>query len=213
MSSTLIGPNRQTPPRAKMNQQQREFAEAYLANGMNGSAAAREAGYAYPHIAAVRLLKSKPIKQYIEWRKTQIQGEFDIKREHLLNIMKRVLTFNTMKIGKKSQDGFIEIDADEYNRVAEEIGDLVVETEVKTVETEDKEGNKKSRSVVRIKLMSKDKMFELALKYKGMLTSDGPGVNVFPPGSVIINFDDLCAPPQGHDVVEGRIAGVIEENE
>lgn len=195
---------RKTKPKVGLNQKQALFVEAYLSNGMNGAAAARAAGYNCPHVQATRLLKEKHVQDHISYRVKELQDELDIQRQDLVNIMRRVLTFNTMRIGKKSKDGFIEIDADEWDRIADEIGDLVVESEVKSSERETAEGGTVRRTVVRIKLMSKDKMFELAMKYKGMLKPDGGSININM-GQQTINFDELCDPPDGQDVIEGRI--------
>lgn len=196
MGSRHIGAPRKTKPKHNLTSQQRLFVELYLANGMNGAAAAREAGYAAANQRALRLLQHPGIQAHINHRLTELQDKIDIQRQDLVNIMKRVLTFNTMRIGKATRDGFIEIDAEEYERVADEIGDLVVETEFRVKEVEDDDGSTTRRGTVRIKLMSKDKMFELAMKYKGLLKPDGTTLNV---NTAMIPFDELCTDPDTFD--------------
>jgi hypothetical protein len=224
MASTLIGPNtswtrtgkkrkgKWQPEviRSKLNLRQLEFCEHYLSNGMNGTAAAKAAGYSpkRAHLEQTRLLKKKPIRDYLSWRKSQLQEEIDVTREELLDKMRRVLSFNLMKHARGTGDTFI-VDEDHYDAVADAIGDCV--TKVKAREVKDRKGG--TTRTIEIELMSKDKMFELAMRYKNMLEDRGGqtanninlmigGGNGKPPVNF---FDALLSPPDGHDVVEQMI--------
>lgn len=70
---------------SKLNFQQETFVLAYVANGRNGSAAAREAGYGTPEQTAYKMVRTPHIKAYIEFKLAQEREERDarLRAKHL----------------------------------------------------------------------------------------------------------------------------------
>ena len=143
------------------------FADEYISNGLRGTEAARSVGYKNPGVMAAKMLKyNVDIRAYIEKKLTEISAEKSFRKYELLAKMERLSKFNLMKSAVSSRGGKLEISVKRWEEVADEIGDCVTEIESEIIEG--KEGY--TRSVVRIKLMSKDRMHELEMKYFGLLT-------------------------------------------
>lgn len=188
----------------EMPQRQKEWCEEFLASGMNGQHACEKIGYQTNwRQQTARLLSQPLVKAYIQRELFIIQEARWIRRQQLLDKMERLNDFNLMNVVTRGAGGWLEVSVDDYERVAQEIGDCVTEVEVK------------DNGSVRIKLMDKDKMFDRELKYHGVIDLDGkPTGNV----NVQVNniqgspddfFDKLCEPPdKGNDPVEARIVEV-----
>ena len=201
MSTSLVQPN----DRLKdidmsreitwINSRHRDWVDEFLATGLNGEAACKKVGYKTPHHLKTREMLQRPIiRTYIEQQLAILREQQWVRREQLLNKIQRLNDFNLMKVGTRAKGGYIEINLDDYERVADEIGDCVTEVEVK-------------QDSVRIRLMDKDKMFDRELKYYGILDMDGK-VNInINAGQQGMNWDELCNPPTDEDVVEGRTHG------
>ena len=171
-----LGRKRGTPS-DKLTAQQLEFCERYLSNGMNGAEAAREAGYKTVNGRQIarNLLTKKRINAFIAKRKTELVNELTMQRHELLAIMRKVLKFNLMKHAKgKGKGASFVVSEEQYDKIADLIGDCVVKVNFK--ETEDEEG--RITRVAEVELMDKMRMYELALKYTGMIDDKGNTVNV-----------------------------------
>lgn len=186
MSSNLVKPGRKRLSSQKLNPLQIQFCEHYVSNGMKGAEAARAAGYKPSNAAQVarNLLATPKVAAYVSKRLTEIGDELSLKRHELLAIMRKVLQFNLMKYsrGKGSSHGkfSILIDEEYYDEIAEIIGDCVTKVTVQEKEETLENGETITSRKISIELMSKDRMFELAMRYAGMIKDEkGPtGVQV-----------------------------------
>ena len=167
VGTKILDPTRRRGVKASdLTEKQYEFCELYLANGMNGTQAAKEVGYSRPTSQAGRLLSKPTIKAYLSKRRSEIIDQIEITREELLSKIKRTLDFNLMKYARSGNGKSICVDEEHYDEVAEMIGDCV--TKIKVKEIEDNVGNVTRQ--IEIDLISKERVLELAMKYKGMLT-------------------------------------------
>jgi len=193
MASSLIGTNRKrgVDPN-KLGGKMLEFCECYIANGMSNAAqAVRDAGYTckFPAQYATKLLTNPKVQGYLAKRRTELIEQIEITREELLDKMQRVLSFNLMKYARNSKGASIVVDEEHYDAVAELIGDCV--TKISATEKTSADGTVSRR--IEIELMSKDAMFNLAMKYKGLLEPDSKiNLNV---GGLGVTWDELCTPP------------------
>lgn len=192
------GRKRGTDPN-KLNSRHKGFADEWIANGMNGSAAASKMGFSNPAVMANRLLNNPKVRSYLEKKLSDITENRTIRVAQLLNKMRRISEFNLMRAASTGASGYITISAKDYERVSDEIGDCI--TEVETETTEDRDGNVKSR--IRIKIMSKERMHELEMKYYGMLTD-----KVDTTHKVQLDWDDLA---KSNGTVNGEVSNVVVE--
>lgn len=161
--SLSVGKKRGTNPN-RLTTKQRVAIDEWFANGMNGAGACRVAGYSQPATAWVKLIRDPKIVAYIEKRLTEINEGQELRKAELIGKMKRLNDFNLMKYARSSRGDSLVIDEEHYDLVAEMIGDCV--TKIKVTEKEDETGIRRS---IEIELMSKDKMFELEARYRGLL--------------------------------------------
>src|SRR5690606_5680585 len=122
----------------------RQWIDTFLSSGLNAAAANKVCGYkSAPHHQLEYILENQVTRAYLEHELALIRQQHWIRREQLLAKMRRLNDFNLMNIASRSSSGWLEINQDDYERVAEEIGDCVTELEIKDDGT------------VRIKLMDK----------------------------------------------------------
>ena len=185
--------------KGRLTDKQRIFISEYLANGCDARAAAIMAG-GKPSSAAV--LGHKYLKQPLVARALQRAGTelMDSRRDKAIQVVEqlfRLLQFNLMSVARKSKHGYLEVDEDVYEEITPIIGDCVTEVEFKTIEAPDGE----THTVFRLKLMSKDRALELAMKYCELLTDKQE--HTF---KTAIDWSKLYEPSNGEaNVVEGMI--------
>jgi len=184
----------------EMSTRQRMFCEEFLANGLDGAKAAAATGYREEGAGrqARKLLSIPIVKAHIETELRVVRDQYWLRREQLLEKMRRLNDFNLMTVVSRSGAGWLEINVNDYDRVAAQIGDCVTEVEVK------------DNGSVRIKLMDKDRNFDRELKYHGVMDLDGNvNVQINNDNRVAdqsINWDEMCEPPMdGADSIEARI--------
>jgi len=180
----------------KQELRHKQYADEYLANGMNALKAAKSCRY-----KGLGPINSSSVVEYIE-EQLQNRSEHNIlRRRQIIAKLRRVVDFNLMSAisASKRKRGFIEITPEAYDTIAEEIGDCVTEVETVTKQNGDVE-----TSIVRIKLMSKEKMLELEMKYLGMLVERHEVDQ-----RVTIDWEQLLAPTEQlremENTVEGRV--------
>jgi len=181
-----------------MSTRYRQWCDEFLANGLDGRAACIKLGYqGEPRRQARIILKVPIVKAYIEQELKLVREQHWVRREQLLEKMRRLNDFNLMRVATRSGSGWVEVNVDDYERVADEIGDCVTEVEIR------------DNGSVRIKLMDKDRNFDRELKYHGVMDMDG-NVNVQINNDnrqvAGIDWDQMCEPPRAEDdVIEARI--------
>ena len=186
--------------KSRLTDKQRIFISEYLANGCDARAAAIMAG-GKPSSAAVlgnKYLKQPLVARALRKAATDWMGDKKEMAIRVVNQLNRLLTFNLMEVARKSKKGYLEVDADQYEAITPIIGDCVTEVEFRTITNED--GS--THTVFRLKLMSKDRALELAMKYCELLT-DKSDVTV----KTAIDWSKLYEPVNGqpNDIVEGMI--------
>ena len=72
----------------RLNPQQQRFLDNYLHKDMTQTAAAREAGYAYPAVEAVRLLNSPVVKERLEEMRDEMRSKFGVTIEKSVRDLK-----------------------------------------------------------------------------------------------------------------------------
>jgi phage terminase small subunit len=180
-----------------LSDKQRLLADAYLANGCNATKAAKEAGYKNPGIMGPRILQKPAVKKYLQAQGNKLITEKELRAEDIIRQLTRILTFNVMKAFKSGGGGgFMEVTEEQYDIIAEAIGDCV--TEVKTVvkgkEIITKDGDliQEKETKFLLKLMSKERAIEIMAKYFGLLID-----KVDTQQTVNINWNDMFTPRNG----------------
>ncbi len=100
--------------RHSLEARQQRFADAYVGNGFNGTAAAIEAGYAEnsAHVTASKLLNIPKVVAYIEARKEEISRDARMTAEDVFREMKSIALFDPAEVISATKDGVITLKKD-----------------------------------------------------------------------------------------------------
>lgn len=128
--------------------------------------AARKAGFKNPDVVACNLMKKPAVIAALGKEQRRRLERLDLKADEVLHYLATGLFYNPLSLFKPSaKGGWVVTDLD---KVPDEIGRLVEEVKTRTVEEMDDSGNVAVTTYFEIKLVSKSKMLELAMKHCGV---------------------------------------------
>jgi phage terminase small subunit len=128
--------------------------------------AAKRAGFKSPAAMASNLMK-KPIIQAMLGKEQRRRLErLELKADEVLNVLATGLFFNPLSLFKPSASGKWVIE--DLSKVPDEIGRIVEEVKVRTVETIDEDNKVTVTTYFELKTISKSKLLELAMKHCGV---------------------------------------------
>lgn len=166
----------------RLTKRQRDFVLELLADeSFNAKQAAKKAGYANPSQAAGKLLKNNDIQRAIGRAQRNREERTSLKADNVVEYLEAALFFNPTHYFIPSDEGQAWIMKDP-SQLPEKYGRLIDGMEIKTVHTREGE----EITYYKVKLISKARVLELAMKHLGMLEQ-----RVVHSGSVQINWDDL----------------------
>ncbi len=203
MSTRLIKPRKNGCNLAKLPQQQLIFVMEMVADlSMDGTVAARKAGYKHPSVAACRLLGLPKIQAALGKVLRKRLERCELKADAVLNYLQMALFINPLQYFAPSSSGWWIVKDPET--LPDEVGQLIEATRVKITEYED--GTRVEECEVR--LFSKGIASELIMKHIGAI---GPRDKDIPAGGP--NWEELYDPgDNGHDSIEERILNVRSES-
>ena len=141
----------------KLTPKQRRFADLYLANGWNGTKAARAAGYGNSDeaaaVAACRLLKNEHVRGYLARRSREIYDELNLTPERLaaefVRLYRRATQGERVKVWDSEEKAYVDSGEWQYDaqtavkildRLGEHAGMFIHKAEVTTVQKGPLEG-------------------------------------------------------------------------
>ena len=150
----------------KLPASQVKFAREYVANGMVGPSAYMTA---FPNCKSRKAARSKAwtllhkpvIRRYIQ-QLIREEDDYETRRAELKAKMNRIDRFNLLLASCDVKDGMVVVAANDFDCIADEIGDCVVKFKAEMVEATE---TSPARTVVMIELMDKDKNFDRLREY------------------------------------------------
>ena len=128
--------------------------------------AARRAGFENPNAAASRLMKRPYVQAALGSEQRRRLERLQVKADDVLHMLATGLFFNPLSLFKPGANGkWVVTDLD---KVPDEIGRIIEEVKVKTVETIDENDNVTVTTYFELKTISKGKLLEMAMKHCGI---------------------------------------------
>ncbi len=202
MSTRLIKPRKNGSNLAKLPQQQLIFVMEMVADlSMDGTVAARKAGYKHPAVASCKLLGKPKIQAAIGKALRERLERCELKADAVLNYLQIALFINPLRYFAPSSSGWWIVK--DPGTLPDEVGRLIEATRVKIIEYED--GTRVEECEVR--LFSKGIASELIMKHIGAIDPGGKGI---PPGGP--DWEELYDPGgNGQNSIEQKILDVESE--
>lgn len=165
MGTKMITPRKNGANLDKLTVGMRQFVLEMIANDMlNGTAAARKAGYKNPSDAANRLMKNPTILKALG-KEMRLRGlRTKCKADEVLQYLHTALFFNPLKLFKPTEDGKWTIE--NLDDIPDEIGCLIEELKIKTTTSLLGEVT----TSFEFKTVSHATALQLAMKHHGLLT-------------------------------------------
>jgi len=196
MTDEQLGLDLDLPEAEPLNPREKIFVLEYCANGMNGTAAARKAGYAHAHVAASRLLKRPRIQAAVAKELAALLEDGRLSREALLLKLRSIIHANLADLVKQSEHGGIEVK--DLTELPPEISAAIKELTVNSTERSGVKGTVRESSV-NIKLHEPLKAIELAAKilnYLGEKVDVTSGGKALAAGSTAIIYLPAVSRPE-----------------
>ncbi len=203
MSTSLVKPRKNGCNLAKLSQQQLIYVMEMVADlSMDGTVAARKAGYKHPAVASCKLWSKTKIQAAIGKALRERLERCELKADAVLSYLQVALFINPLKYFAPSDDGWWLIK--DPTTLPDEVGQLVEEMVLKEIEYED--GTKER--IYKIRLVSHTVALGLAMKHIGAIDPKGNSIPASGP-----NLEELYEPgDNGHDPIEERILNVGSED-
>lgn len=161
--------------------------------------AAEKAGYSNPSQAANKLMRKREIHNYLmDVLKDRVQ-RCKLTADDVLAVLRDVLYLDPLDLFEPTSKGAFQVKT--LDNIPDHVRRCITKLKCRTRHTRDGD----TETYIEIELMSKDAALVNAMKHLGLLQGDGINVNVN--AGQVINFDELCNPPEREDVVEGKIVG------
>jgi phage terminase small subunit len=150
-----------------LNDMELRFVKALIADDLwRPVQAARTVGYKSPSLAATRLMKKPVVAAALGREQRRRLERLQLKADEVLHMLATGLFFNPLSLFKPSADGKWVVE--DLDKVPAEIGRCVEEVKCRTVDSMDDDGNVTSTTYFELKMMSKTKLLELAMKHCGV---------------------------------------------
>jgi phage terminase small subunit len=128
--------------------------------------AARRAGYANPDVAACKLMKKPEICAALGKEQRRRLERLDLKADEVLNYLANGLFYNPLMLFKPGKDGGWIVE--DLDKIPAEVGRLIESIKAKTTESLADDGTVSVSTYFELKLVSKTKLLELAMKHCGI---------------------------------------------
>lgn len=193
---------------ASLPAQQLVFAQHYMADPeLNGTRAAREAGYKHPAVAAAKMLKDgHRVKKYIAKMMGDRLRECDLSSERILRKLETVLFFDPIHVFESVGDGVFRVKS--LQEIPEEIRCCITKAKAKTRTIRNQDGEPVGEDCyVEIEFMSKDAALQLAMKYRNLVKGDQQttNINVHNETTLIANLLEKAETDRRGNVVDGTV--------
>lgn len=191
MSSTLVKPTRRGTNPNRLTSMQLKFCAELLADEkMNGSSAAKKAGYSNPSVAAAKLLNNPLVNAVIGKALQERLEGCKLEATQVLKHLAAALYLDPLELFEKlpGNDGVYQIRDLESVPVHVRRCITKFKCKSKTYVVNDEEI---TESYVEVELMSKDAMMALAMKHLGLAGADGVNFNVNVNQTILVRLLDM----------------------
>ena len=196
MTDEQLGLDLDLPETEPLNPREKIFVLEYCANGMNGTAAARTAGYAHSHVAASRLLKRPRIQAAVAKELAALLEDGRLSREALLLKLRSIIHANVVDLIEQGGPDGIELK--DLTELSPEVSAAIKELTVNSTERSGVKGTVRESSV-NIKLHDPQRAIELAAKilnFLGDKVDVTTGGKPLPAGSTAIIYLPAVSRPE-----------------
>jgi hypothetical protein len=163
VSSSLVQPKRRGPNPNRLTDKQRVFIAEYLCQDeMNGTKAARAAGYRNPSVAAVRLLKHPLVCKAIGKAIYDRIQRTELTADAVLDHLRAALFLDPVEFFEPGANGYLVRD---LSKIPPEIRRCIKKFKIKA--TENPDGT--TTTQIEVETMDKDSILPLAMKHLGLV--------------------------------------------
>lgn len=196
MSTRLIKPRKNGCNLAKLPQQQLIFVMEMVADlSMDGTVAARKAGYKHPAVASCKLLSKPKIQAAIGKALRERLERCELRADAVLNYLQMALFINPLKYFTLSRSGWWIVK--DVENLPDEVAQLV------------EKGRLNEEGECEVLLVSHTEALRLAMKHIGAIDPTDKGVSTGGP-----NWEELYKQgDNGYGSIEERILNVGSESE
>jgi phage terminase small subunit len=128
--------------------------------------AARKAGLKSPYASASNMMKKPAVQRALGHEQRRRLERLQLKADEVLHFLATGLFFNPLSLFKPSKSGAWLVE--DLDKIPDEIGRLVEEVKTRTVESCDDQGNVSVTTYFEIRVISKTRLLELAMRHCGV---------------------------------------------
>lgn len=151
----------------KLNPNEMSFVKHLIADDLwRPVVAAQKAGYKNPSQSAHYMMQKPHIAAALGREQRRRLERLQLKADEVLHMLATGLFFNPLSLFKPSAKGSWVVE--DLDKIPDEIGRLIEEVKTRTVEELDNDGNTRVTTYFEIKMISKTRLLELAMKHCGI---------------------------------------------